>query len=1011
MAKSKFMGRLLQSTIFVGAMAAAAPALAQDDESDTIVVTGTRIQRAQNLVGTSPVTEIGAQEFDERGVLRVEDVVNTLPQAFGAQSVQVSNGATGTASLNLRGLGSNRTLTLVNGRRLPYGSTTIAAPDVNFVPAQLIERVDVLTGGASATYGSDAIAGVVNFILNDDFEGFRIDGNWSTYQHTNDNDELQGLLSDFAAGNPTQFRVPDGSTWGGEAVDVTALFGGDIDGGRGHITAYVGYQNQNEIRQDSRDYSQCAFGAAGDEFTCSGSATNQFTNFLDVGGGFGEPFANGLAALDETTGDIVAYDGTTDTFNFNPFNFFIRPSERYQFGAFADYELAEGLEFYSELMFMDNRTNAQIAPSGVFGGGVAGQSGGINCDNPFLSDQAVDVLCTAQGLSAEDGDVAEGVIFLRRNVEGGPRNNDLRHTTYRGVVGLRGDIGDTGLAWDVSGQYANVHRAETYNNELSIQNVSRALNAVTNDDGDIVCAVNADDNVANDDPNCAPYDIFSPAGPSEAALGYIGQPLILDGQIEQVVVQALINGELGEVGLTSPLATAPAAFALGVEYRRDRLSSEPSSNYISGDGFGQGGPTLPIEGAQDVYEIFGELNVPLIQDRPFIDQFGLDLAYRYSSYTNSSEGTRDTSFDTESYKAGFDYAPSADIRFRGSYQRAVRAPNIFELFSNQQVALFDLTADDAGRYDPCATSDPAATPEQCARTGVTADQYGNIADNPAGQFNQFIGGNPNLQPETSDTFTIGAVIEPGFLDRFSLSVDYFDIQVEDFVDQVSPNLSLQQCLETGSEFFCGLVNRGDGGTLFANPTGFITATDVNTGEISTSGIDVLSRWTFPVAEQGDVTMDFVGTWVESLETLPLPGLEEQRYDCVGLYGGACGTPNPEWRHKLSFRWDTGLNLGLTAAWRYYDAVDVVQSDESQQAVFGSSFAPVNETLDSQNYIDVSARYELSEMATLRAGVNNVFDKEPPLSSVVGAGLGNGNTYPTVYDSLGRYIFIGGTIDF
>ncbi|MBB4659774.1 TonB-dependent receptor domain-containing protein [Parvularcula dongshanensis] len=1021
MSKSKLMERLLQTTIVAGAMAAAAPALAQETAQsgdgapqDVITVTGSRIQRDGNLVETSPVTQIGAAEFDERGVVRVEDVINTLPQAFGAQGSTVVNGGTGTASLNLRGLGSNRTLVLINGRRMPYGSINIAAPDVNFVPAQLIQNVDVLTGGASATYGSDAVAGVVNFVLDTDFEGFRIDGNLSSFQHNNNSDTFQDLLSGYQDLNPSQFRVPNGSTWDGAAVDVTAIIGGEFGEGRGHATAYVGYQNQEEVLQDGRDYSQCALGTSGGEFTCSGSSTNQFTNILDFAG----LLPTGTSArVDPTNDTFIARDGVTDTFNFNPYNHYIRPSERYQFGAFADYELTDSVDVYTELMFMDNRTNAQIAPSGVFGYGVAGDNGGINCDNPFLSDQQVEFICGSRGLDPADDPEGDGfgpvagvgdILFLRRNVEGGNRNQDIRHTTYRGVVGLRGEIGDTGLSWDVSGMYSNVHRADVYNNDLSIINVSNALYAVTDPDtGDTVCKINVDSDPVNDDASCAPYDIFSGAGPSRASLDYVVSPLNRDGTVEQVVVSGVLSGTLEEVGVVSPFADEAVAFAVGAEYRRDRLDSNPDRGFQTGDGAGQGGPTTPIEGAQDVYELFVELNVPILQNKPFAEQLGIDGAFRTSSYTNSSVGVQNTSFSAESYKIGADWAPIADVRFRGSYQRAVRAPNIFDLFDAQSIGLFDLDSYANGLYDPCAgdldattaTPAPFYTAAQCANTGVSSTQYGTIVDNPAGQFNALFGGNPDLDPEKADTYTIGVVIEPEALDGFILSVDYFNIEVDGFIGTVPQQVALDECATTGDEYFCGLINRGNGATLWANQTGFIQATNLNTGSLATSGIDVLSTYSFAVANAGDVTLDFVGTWLDDLSTEPIPGFEP--YNCVGFYAGRCGTPNPEWRHKFSARWDTTFGLGLTATWRYFDNV-TQEGDDSGDPDFA---------LGDQTYIDLSARYELNDSTRLRVGVNNVFDKIPPISSVAGTAPGNGNTYPTVYDALGRYFFVGATVDF
>ena len=1078
--------RLLATSVFAGVAVGftLSSAIAQEDDTpvavvdaaaedvsvqETVVVTGSLIPQSGNLVETSPVTTIGAEEFAIRGTLRAEDIINTLPQAFGAQGSALANGSTGTASVNLRGLGAERTLVLLNGRRLPYGSINIAAPDINFIPSALIERVDVLTGGASATYGSDAISGVVNFVLDKDFEGLRIDTNYSFYQHKNNNDELQGVLAPFVADNPSQYRIPDSNVQDGEAIDITAMIGGSFDNGRGHISSYVGYQNVNEVLQGDRDYSQCALGISGGDFTCSGSSTNQFANILDVAPGYtipggitanveGEEFvsADAWARVNPANGELRPRDFATDTFNFNPFNHFQRPNERYNFGTFINYDLSENMEIYGEFMLMDNRTNSQIAPSGVFGLGIGGGAGGINCNNPFLSAQQVDYLCgeVADGtlnrrqiaavddegndimvnvnsagvrLDADnvDGNDVLGnddlfypdtdglpdqaalgpdgvapILILRRNVEGGARNQDIRHTTYRGVIGMTGNLGDSPFGYDISATYANVHRSDVYNNDLSITNIQKALNVVDNGNGP-VCSVNADTDTSNDDAACAPYDIFSGNPPSQASLNYIVNPLNRDGDVTQTVVSGKVFGSLGDFGISLPTAEDAPAFAVGVEYRRDSLNSRPDANFQSGDGAGQGGPTLPIQGSQEVYDFFGELNIPLIQGRPGIEQLGVDLAYRKSFYDD---------VDSDAYKIGIDYAPTSDVRIRGSYQRAVRAANIFELFTSQSIGLFDLTADaTTGIFDPCATVDgvTVATAAQCANTGVTAAQYGNIADNPAGQFNTVTGGNPSLDPETADTFTIGFVATPSFIEGLTFSVDYFDIEVKDYVNTVPQNLSLDQCLTTGDDFFCSLINRGAGGTLWANNTGFITATNVNTGKLNTSGFDMLASYVFDADAVGSFNVDYVGTILEELAVQPLPGTDLGSFNCEGQYAGSCQSnfgsgSNPEYRHKAGVTW-TNVDgaLSITGTWRHF----------SEVTQFGTDGSGRNGKLKAQNYLDLSARYNVLENTTVRAGVNNVLDRDPPLSSVVGTAPGNGNTYPQVYDALGRYFFVGASVDF
>lgn len=1002
---------LLTSAVFAGAAMTAfsAPAFAQDEvdrvdqpvavtaedevaRQETVVVTGSLIPQSGNLTATSPVTELGSEEFDIRGTLRAEDLINTLPQAFGAQGSNLANGGTGTASINLRGLGSARTLVLMNGRRLPYGSLNTSAPDINSIPTQLVERVEVLTGGASATYGSDAISGVVNFVMNDDFEGFRIDTNYSFYQHNNDG-ELQGLLKEFNGLNPGQYDVPSGSTVDGESVDVTIMAGGNFDNGRGHAMAFAGYQNVNEVLQGDRDYSQCALGTRnnGTEFTCAGSSTNQFTNLLDLSGSLPD---GSWARVDPATDTFIARDFTTDTFNFNPFNHFQRPNEKYTFGTFLNYDITDNIEAYGEFMFVQNETNSQIAPSGVFGYGVAGSAGGLNCDNPFLSAQQTAYI-GCNGLAPDAVVGVDSLLALRRNVEGGARNQDIRHQTFRNVIGIRGDLEGTSVGYDLYASFAKVVRSEVYNNDLSIRKLTNALYAVPDGSGGIACNVNVDSDPTNDDPNCAPFDIWSGAGPSQAALDYVVSPLNRNGDVTQTVISGKMFGSFGDYGLASPMAVDAPGWAFGGEYRRDTIDSNPDAAYQSGDGAGQGGPTQAISGSQNVIDIFAELDIPLVQERPGIYDLNLDLAYRKSYYDN---------VDADAYKVGASYAPVPDFRIRGSYQRAVRAANIFELFSPSGLTLFDPTDG-----DPCAGPNPIYTQAQCANTGLDPANYGSQSlTSPAGQYNILTGGNENLEPEESDTFTVGAVFTPSFLDGLTVSLDYFSIEVDGYISTVPAETSINQCAETGDAFFCSLINRGTGGTLWANNTGFFIATNVNTGSLETSGVDLQANYSYDAGNVGVFGFDYVGTYLDKLEVQSLPDASvTPPFDCVGLYAGRCQSnfgngANPEYRHKASLTWaPVDGKVSVTGTWRHFSEVDLDATNP----------APVHETLDAQNYLDLSAGYQLFDNTALRAGVNNVTDEDPPLSAVVGTAPGNGNTYPQVYDALGRYIFFGASVDF
>ena len=1006
---------LLCSAVMLGS--AAMPAMAQEITADAaaaasedgeIVITGSRI-RSPNLESVSPVTTVSSEEFAVRGTVRTEDLVNQLPQVFAAQGAANSNEATGTAQVDLRGLSPSRTLVLINGRRLPYGSPKNIPSDLNQVPTPLIQSVEVLTGGASAVYGSDAIAGVVNFKLMDNFSGIRFSGSIAGFQHTNDRDELRDLLDRNDARVPGAYRKPDKGIWNGFTTELSAVAGGNIDDDRGNVTAYVTYRKVNPILQADYDYSACGLGATGlggNEFSCSGSATNAPANFTNTGG------VPGLPTSFRATGDNQFVAGS-QTYNFAPYNYYQRPDERYALGAMAHYEVNENFTPYIEASFMEDRSVAQIAP-GTNSAGItvgAGSISGINCDNPFLSAQQASFLCTSRGLSTgsvydaagnyvRPNSIAQGVLVARRNVEGGNRQDDIQHQSYRIVLGARGDIAGP-FKYDVYGIYSKVSYRSRFSGDANRQRTANAFNAVRNSAGQIVCAINADANPNNNDANCSPLDYFGPQA-SAAAVDYVAEFKSITGDTNLVNVVAAIDGNLGDWGITSPLANNGVAVAFGYEFRKNSVDYQPDEIYQAA-----ASPELPINGSIAVKEFFGELIVPLVEQVPFMQSLSFEGAYRYSDY--------DSGFKTDTYKLGLNWSPVRDFRLRGSYQRAVRAPNVIELFSSQQLFEVELTENADGSYDPCSGPTPIATAAQCARTGVTAAQYGNIVDNPAGQFNSLIGGNENLQPETAKTLSLGAVFEPRFVPGLTISLDYFDIKVENLVGSVNPNLSIANCLANGDPYFCSLIQRSDSGSLWQGENGFFRRFNVNTGSLQTKGVDVAVDYRMNLNDLGigggRLNFNLVGTYLDSYKTVPLPNSPQADvYECKGLYAGLCGRPRPEWRHKFMTTWAPADRFSLTGTWRYVSSVQIAQT--SDQPALTGSFSGVNRELGARSYFDLAASFEVRKDLTFRAGVNNLFDKDPPLTTTAAIeDGGNGNTYPQFYDATGRYLFLSASVGF
>jgi len=954
-------------------------AVAQEEEDvEKIAVTGSRIQRA-NMVSSSPVTEITAEDIAISGITRMEDLLNDMPAIFAAQTSNIANGSTGTATVNLRNLGTTRTLVLINGRRMPPGSPVAGGigADINQIPAGMVERVEVLTGGASATYGSDAIGGVVNFIMKDDFEGVDFDFQYSFYQHDNDNTGIQEVN---AAAN---YTAPTGNVTDGHTRDFSLMMGSNTADGRGNVTMYATYRNIDAILQGSRDYSNCALGGSVDNFACVGSSTLPEGRITDFG-------------LEENSFDfIVQGDQFVNrnglTYNYAPGNHFQRPDQRYTLGAFGHYEINEHADIYAETMFMDDRNFAQIAPSGAFF--VTSQ---LFCGNPLLSQQQFDSICGVNGLTEDDFVTA---FVGRRNVEGSNRSNDLRHTAYRGVLGVRGIINDS-WSYDIFGNFSRVVFSEVYQNDLSTTRIGRAFDVVEGPDGTPTCRSALPDPVTGApaiDSACVPWNIFETGGVTQAALDYITLPLFSNGENTSLQISGFVTGDLTDMGVVVPGTSSGVSVVLGVERRTEKLVFRPDQGFQSGDGAGQGGTTAAVEGEFSVEEIFGEALIPVLEGHDFAEQVNLELAYRYSDY--STDKTTDT------YKVGLDWNINDDVRVRTSFQRAVRAGNVRDLFRPQSSGLFNMN------NDPCApgsASDGVGilyTQEQCARTGLSAALYGSASlTNPAGQYNNITGGNPDLDPETSDTVAIGVVLAPSAIPNLNVSLDWFNIEVEDAIASVPSSEILRLCGVDNNQDACGLINRGPAGDLWIGPSSNITSTDINIGFFETSGVDFDISYDFGLADMGEIKTSLIGTYLTKWDQENIPGAGVQ--DCAGAWDrDTCGAPTPELRFNLRAAWVTPWDTTITGTVRFIDEVteaDFSQGNENRQD------GPT--TLDRQAYLDIAATWNVLDSTQLRFGINNLLDREPPLLPNAPSGSGNGNTFG-FYDVLGRYVFAGVNVSF
>lgn len=950
---------------------------------EEVVVTGTRIVGSTNVTSASPVQVVSSEEIRLQGTTDVVDLMNNLPQNFQNNNVDFSNTTNplsspgGITTANLRGLGPQRTLVLVDGKRLGIGDANTGnpnpAPDLNQIPALLVQRIEVVTGGASAVYGSDAVSGVINFIMKRDFQGIEFDGQYGFNQHRNDNSLMSRLLTAQGFGQPER-NVIDGRN-----KEMSLVMGANLDDNKGNVTAYFSFRDASPVSQGARDFSACKVNVGNNIPVCSGSpnsneflATNDDFDLTVVG--------NQFLAWPQTGSSPPAL------FNSNTYQFLSRQDTRYMAGIFAHDDITDYFKPYAEFTFMNDRTRTEIAPSGLFeGSNPYNPTGGIlvNCDNPLLSAQQRTAIGCAPG-STDDVDMYIG----RRNVEGGGRVSEYEHMNYRGVFGIKGDLGAV-WDYDVYGQYYYTSLYQLNDHYLSSLKINRALQVVS------VSGVPTCKSVVDGtDSSCVPYNIFTQGGVTPDQVNYLDSYGTEYGTVQQETVAGVLRGELGEYNIASPWAKDGIGVALGTEYRSERLSFVPDTATGSGDLSGFAGAATAIHGAYDVRELYGEARVPLIQEKRGFYDSAFEGGYRYSRYSNAG--------GVNTYKLALTYAPVPDARVRWSYQRAIRAPNIIELYNPQSVTN---TSDIA--EDPCAGATPTATLAECQNTGVTAAQYGSIAQCPAGQCATLQGGNPDLKPEISDSISIGVILTPTFLRDFTASIDYYKIKVKDQIGIVPIDVVLANCMATGNPTYCGLVRRTSVGGLFGTTIsggGYVGGTNINVAEATVSGIDVQAAYRWPLGNQSSLSAALNGSYLDAVTATPLPG--EHTYDCAGLYGATCATVNPRWRHMLRLSWKLPINLTLSTQWRYIGKV-ALDSNTSDPTLSDGSYDAFNATLPSMSYVDLSAIWDALPWLSIRAGINNALDKDPPLVNSLIAGTGSPNTYPT-YDLLGRVVFMGFT---
>ncbi|HEY6644734.1 TonB-dependent receptor [Povalibacter sp.] len=907
MLASKSVRRAVHYTLLASAAAMIAmPVQAQDENIQEVVVTGSRI-RIKDYEAISPVSTMTADAIKATGSLNIDQVLNALPQVVPGLSASSNNPSDGTATVDLRGLGPTRTLVLLNGRRL-NPSVNDGTVDLNNIPTRLVERVEVVTGGASAVYGSDAMAGVVNFILKDDFEGVDLGMQYGQSTHG------------------------DGADY-----QVDFLLGGNFADDRGNMTGFASFYKRESVLQSARDVTRINIDDP------PGSATGEAGRLDNLPG---NPFATGSNRAFNTDGSVRPFVNTLDAtdggdrYNFPPVNYLLTPAERITLGAMGHFDFSDNVQAYTELLYVDSQNSAQLAPTPA-------TPVNVYPDSPLLSP-------SAQALLAARPDPDGVAIFRRRMSEVGARLQENRSKLEEITVGLRGDLGVKDFEYDAFYQFGRTEFVNYTTNDVSRSRFEAGIAGCPAD-------------YIRFQPDCVPVNPFGLGNISAAAADFIRLNFTDTLVFERNTVGGSINGTLFE------MPAGPLGFAVGAEWREDSSSFTPDKSKEDGDILGFNAQQ-PIDGEFNVKELYFEAIVPLLRDLPAVQSLSMELGARYSDY--SSIG------DVVAYKGGLDWKPIDSLRFRGMYQRANRAPSVFELFQAGDQGFPQYT-------DPCAELVPAddpATAAFCAQQGIP-DTESFIQNNV--QVETFFYGNPDLQEETSDTYTIGLVFTPEFASGLSVSVDYWSIKVEDYINTLAggaqgiidgcfaaQDLTSAACFD--QTLGVPLIYRDASGELKVN------APTVNVSELETAGVDLQLNYMIPVGKGLSATM-----LLTYLDKYVLDGID---------YKGSSGGYNilgsfPEYKANLRLSYPFGpvtVNYNL----QYINAM-INQGNIPDFGDDSDYLAP-----PTYFYHDVSAVWNINDSYELSVGVRNIEDKDPPLITF---GVDQ-NGDPSTYDMLGRFAY-------
>lgn len=964
-----------------------------DTASGDVVVTGSRIVNP-NLASAAPIQAVSAQEIKLSGAVNIEDVLNRLPQVV-PYAPQADDEGNGTGRVNLRNIGGSggAALILLDGMRL---GGQVAA-DINSIPPALVQRVDVLTGGAAAVYGPDALTGVVNFILKKNFKGVQVDANYGFFNHLN----RANIVTDTAKSRG--FPTPLGWTNDGGRATINVTAGTQLFDDRLSLSGYFSYRHTDNLPYNSRSAQSCHLLQNGIDgpLSCDSTLYSRYGYIYNLNGG--TPQINAADGSRVFRPYRNTQDATTDRQNRMDDSYqMLRANERYNAGGFLSFKATDWAEIYGSYMYTRNTSQGTYLPATI-GEGTNGDGGyQLNCNNPLMSAQQAQVLCGARAGTSATVPIDFGYRFQHYPT----RTIDYQQIYNRAALGVRGDFAG---AWhyDVGGVWAKslVKSAINRNWAPSGDNIAKALNVV-NVNGVPTCV----SKVNGTDPNCVPLDIFRGDSDDPAAYRYIFA-YAPNGPTRNVGyffdVQANISGDLGKYGVRSPLATDGVQVSFGAELRRDIANNFTSADYNS---IIQGtpNPSSSARGTQTAKELATEIQVPLIQDQSWTHLLGFSGGYRASNYDTSSR----TFFST--WKLEGTWAPVRDIRFRVARNFASRAPNVFEATQNINYGR------NINFVDPCGANPAGGAPVASLATcqlqpGFQPSTYGSasLTCPQDGCIYRFGAVDPKLGPQTANTLTYGLVLTPSFLPRFSFSVDHYEIRYTNQIVGLDQDSIVANCLGYAANptdlnrISCQQFIRNDQGKLFGNinnpNSGFVSSLVLNVpNQTGTTGYDFQAHYDLPVAS-GTFATDFNGGLVTSAASVT------NQSGNVGYFGDGVGNPIPKWRHNLrgTFTGAEGL-FQLSLNWRYISATRSGTVRRTVQNTFAR--------IPNYSYFDLAANVNIAKRMTLGVTINNLLDKDPPIIPA----RGGNNTYSingwqnspvNFYDIYGRYIQFSVTTNF